>query len=46
MRRGGRSQGRGAPISGSDLQKRYDFQRAPEQLGGKVNAIPTLELGE
>jgi addiction module HigA family antidote len=27
-----------------NLQKRYDLQRASEQLGAKINAIPTLEV--
>ena len=27
-----------------NLQRRYDLQRASEQLGAKINAIPTLEV--
>src|ERR1700704_1733200 len=27
-----------------NLQKRYDLQRAEEELGEKINAIPTLEV--
>ena len=27
-----------------NLQKRYDLQRAEQQLGDKINAIPTLEV--
>ena len=27
-----------------NLQKRYDLQRAQEELGEKINAIPTLEV--
>lgn len=26
-----------------NLQKRYDLQRAEQELGAKINAIPTLE---
>ncbi len=27
-----------------NLQKRYDLQRAEQQLGNRINAIPTLEV--
>ena len=27
-----------------NLQRRYDLQRASQQLGAKINAIPTLEV--
>jgi antitoxin HigA-1 len=27
-----------------NLQKRYDLQRAEQELGEKINAIPTLEV--
>ncbi len=27
-----------------NLQKRHDLQRAEQQLGEKINAIPTLEV--
>jgi antitoxin HigA-1 len=27
-----------------NLQKRYDLQRAKEELGGKIKAIPTLKV--
>ena len=27
-----------------NLQKRYDLQRAEQELGAKINAIPTLEV--
>jgi addiction module HigA family antidote len=27
-----------------NLQKRYDLQRAEQQLGDKINAIPTLKV--
>ena len=28
-----------------NLQRRYDLQRASQQLGAKINAIPTLDVG-
>ncbi|MEH2505637.1 plasmid maintenance system antidote protein VapI [Bradyrhizobium sp. AZCC 1578] len=27
-----------------NLQKRYDLERAEQELGEKINAIPTLEV--
>jgi plasmid maintenance system antidote protein VapI len=27
-----------------NLQKRYDLQRAEQEFGGKIKAIPTLEV--
>ena len=27
-----------------NLQRRYDLQRASQQLGAKINAIPTLDI--